>query len=190
MSERKESSFWSDFIRFVVISILIIVPVRAWVAQPFIVRGASMEPTFRDGEYLIIDELSYSFRGPARGEVIVFRFPGDTSKFFIKRVIGHPGETIEIKNNKVFLIASAGPEELGEPYLSEALTTPNERIELASDEYLVLGDNRLFSSDSRRWGAVKKELVIGRAWLRLWPLEGIRFLPGFYKIELKHGATS
>lgn len=190
MSERQAGSFWPDFIRFIIISVLIVVPVRAWVAQPFIVRGASMEPTFRDGEYLIIDELSFQFRRPERGEVVVFRFPGDTSKFFIKRIIGLPGETIEIKNNKVFLASDSGAKELKEPYLFEALTTPDERIELAENEYLVLGDNRLFSSDSRRWGAVKKELVVGRAWLRLWPLNTIKLLPGFYKIELKHGATS
>lgn len=177
MPESKASSFWKDFARFIVVSILIIVPVRAWVAQPFIVRGASMEPTFQDGEYLIIDELSYHFRNPKRGEVIVFRFPEDLSKFFIKRVVGLPGETIEIRNNKVFLARSSEETELSEPYLSETLTTPDSLLQLGGDEYLVLGDNRLFSSDSRRWGPLREELVVGRAWLRLWPLNKIDFLP-------------
>lgn len=180
MPKAGASFFWKDFARFIIVAILIIVPVRAWVAQPFIVRGASMEPTFEDGEYLIIDELSYHFRKPKRGEVIVFRFPEDVSKFFIKRVIGLPGERIELRDNKVFLVRDAKREELQEPYLAETLTTPDVAVELGKDEYLVLGDNRLFSSDSRRWGALREELVAGRAWLRLWPLNRIAFLPGLH----------
>lgn len=179
-----QKPFWSDFVRFLIISILIIVPIRAWVAQPFIVRGASMEPTFRDSEYLIIDELSYEFRKPERGEVIVFRFPEDTAKFFIKRVIGLPGETIEIENNKVFLIKDGQEQELKEPYLSEPLTAPGGLTQLGEKEYLVLGDNRLFSSDSRRWGTLPENLIIGRAWLRLWPLDRINFLPGLNRFQI------
>ena len=181
MFRDETGSFWSDLARFLIISVLIIVPIRTWVAQPFIVRGASMDPTFHDGEYLIIDELTYEFRKPERGEVIVFRFPEDASKFFIKRVIGLPGETIQIKNNKVFLITDDGEKEFREPYLTETLTAPDGTVELKAGEYLVLGDNRLFSSDSRRWGTLPENLIIGRAWLRLWPVTRVNFLPGFHK---------
>ncbi|MEK7162438.1 MAG: signal peptidase I [Patescibacteria group bacterium] len=179
MSENLKSPFWSDFLRFIVISALIIIPIRTWVAQPFLVRGASMEPTFEDGEYLIIDELSYRFREPQRGEVIVFRFPQDPSKFFIKRIIGLPDESIEIRENKIFI----GGQELNEPYLSEALTTPDGIVELGAGEYFMLGDNRLFSSDSRKWGTLEQGLIVGRAWLRLWPPNRLNFLPGIYEFQ-------
>ena len=184
MSDGEESSFWRDLIRFIIISAVIIIPIRTWIAQPFIVRGASMDPTFQDGNYLIVDELSFQFRKPERGEVIIFRFPEDTSKFFIKRVIGLPGETIEIKDNKIFLMGDSGPAEITEPYLSEPLTAPNGAVELGADEYFVLGDNRLFSSDSRRWGMLERNLVVGRAWLRLWPLDKVKFLPGAYDFSI------
>ena len=176
-----ESPFWHDFFRFVIIAAFVIVPIRAWVAQPFIVRGPSMEPTFYDTEYLIVDEFSYHFREPARGEVIVFRYPEDPSKFFIKRVIGLPGETVEIRENKVFITKDGKTEELGEPYLAEALTTPNKTIKVGEGQYFVMGDNRLFSSDSRRWGFLPRELVIGRALVRLWPPARLAMLPGFYQ---------
>lgn len=177
-----QNPFWRDFLRFIIISALIIIPIRTWVAQPFLVRGASMEPTFEDGEYLIIDELSYRFRSPERGEVIVFRYPEDPSKFFIKRIIGLPGETIEIRGNKIFLVKNSERQELSEPYLEEALTTPDGVVTLNDNEYFMLGDNRLFSSDSRRWGALNENLIIGRAILRLWPPIHINFLPGDYKL--------
>lgn len=151
MSEEKKSGFW-DFIKFTVIAILIVVPVRMWVAQPFIVYGASMRPTFENGDYLIVDELSYHLRAPERDEVIVFRYPRDPSKFFIKRVIGLPGETMKM-NNKT--------------------------ITLKGDEYFVEGDNRSASSDSRRWGPVDEKLIVGRALVRLWPFNKIGILPGF-----------
>lgn len=173
-----KSPFWKDFTRFILISALIIIPIRTWVAQPFIVRGASMEPTFDDGEYLIVDELSYHFRDPKRGEVIIFRYPNNPSKFFIKRVIGLPGEEIQIRNNNLFLLNDSQPIELNEPYLQKAITAPNALIELGEKEYFMLGDNRLFSSDSRVWGPLERGLMVGRAWLRLWPPYKIEFSPG------------
>lgn len=149
--QEKKSSFW-EFIKFAVISALIVIPFRLWIAQPFIVSGASMEPTFENGDYLIVDELSYRFREPQKGEVIVFRWPLDPSKFFIKRIIGLPGETIE---------------EIGQ------------KIILDQNEYFVEGDNYNHSSDSRIWGPVPKNLIIGRAFIRLWPLNQAEILPGF-----------
>lgn len=147
--EKKENSFW-EIIKFTLIAVLIVIPIRLWIAQPFIVSGASMEPTFDNGDYLIIDEFSYHFKNPQKGDVIVFRYPLDPKKFFIKRVAGLPGETIEINGRK---------------------------ITLGQGEYFVLGDNQGESSDSRVWGNVPEDLVIGRALLRLWPFNKADILP-------------
>jgi len=144
-----KSTLW-EIIRFVIITLLIVVPIRAYVAQPFIVSGLSMVPSFDNGEYLIIDELSYLLREPRRDEVIVFRYPKDPSKFFIKRIINLPGETV---------------------------TTNNKTYTLGPDEYFVLGDNRLMSLDSRAWGPVKKSLIKGRVLFRLFPFNRLAYLP-------------
>lgn len=163
-----------DFIwetaKIVVVSLLIILPIRYFIVQPFFVRGESMHPSFGDKDYLIIDELSYRFSQPQRGEVVVFRFPQDPSQYYIKRIIGLPGETIEIKNGEVTVYNRANPAgfALKETYLIEP--TPGEvKIKLDDNEYFVLGDNRDASSDSRRWGPLSQHLIIGRAWLRIWP---------------------
>ncbi|MBI2023927.1 signal peptidase I [Candidatus Giovannonibacteria bacterium] len=179
-----QNSFWRDFLRFIIVAAIIIIPVRTWVAQPFLVKGASMEPTFEDGEYLIIDELTLNLRSPERGEVLVFRYPVDPSKFFIKRVIGLPGETIRIKDNKIFLVKGDKDEELREPFLREALTTPDGIFNLGEKEYFMLGDNRLFSHDSRKWGILNESLIVGRAFIRLWPPPRIDFLPGNFNYSL------
>lgn len=164
---KKKESGLLEFIKVVVISVAIVLPIRAYIAQPFIVSGASMEPNFHNGEYLIIDELTYAFRAPERGEVIVFRYPLKPSEFFIKRIVGLPGETVEIKANKVFVNGT----EWAEPYLpGTSKTAINIRMILGGNEYFVLGDNRPQSSDSRFWGALPKEKIMGRALLRLWPI--------------------
>ena len=90
-----------ETIKVVVVSLAIILPIRYYLVQPFFVKGASMEANFEDGDYLLVDEISYRFSEPARGDVIIFRYPEDRSQFFIKRIIGLPGETVEIKSNKV-----------------------------------------------------------------------------------------
>ncbi|OGF62220.1 signal peptidase I [Candidatus Giovannonibacteria bacterium RIFCSPLOWO2_01_FULL_44_40] len=168
MEERKENAIW-EFVKVVVISVAIVLPIRTYIAQPFIVSGASMEPNFHDGEYLIIDELTYAFQQPKRGEVIVFRYPLKPSEFFIKRIIGLPNETVEISNGKILINNS----ELAESYFSEVVGTSqniNIKMILAKNEYFVLGDNRPHSSDSRFWGALPKEKIMGRVLLRLWPV--------------------
>lgn len=171
----------SELLRFVVTAVIIIALIRIFIAQPFIVSGASMEPTFDDGEYLIVDELSYYLRPPERGEVIIFRYPRDPSKFFIKRVIGLPGETIVIEDGRVIIKNQENPEglRLDEPYV-EILGNSRQERTLAPDEYFVLGDNRSASSDSRSWGPVGQELIIGRAFVRLYPLNDLSILPGDY----------
>lgn len=169
--EKKPNGFW-EFLKAVVISILIVVPIRAYVAQPFIVDGASMEPNFHGGNYLIIDELSYGFfRDPIRGEVVVFRAPPNPSQFYIKRIIGLPGESVEIRDNKIYITTKAGSIFiLDEPYLPRSFNTiPDMVKKLSDDEYFVLGDNRSHSSDSRIWGALPKKNITGKAFVRLWP---------------------
>ena len=177
---KKESSF-KEFVKFFVVATLIVVPLRLWVAQPFIVRGASMEPTYENSEYLVVDEFSYHFRVPQRGEVIVFRFPEDTSKIFIKRIIGLPGEKVEILNNQIHIYNKDFPNGflVKESYIGEfnAMVTADMAIVLNSDEYFVLGDNRPESSDSRLWGSLKQNLIIGRTWLRLFPFDRISVFP-------------
>lgn len=157
--------------KIIIISLLIIIPIRYFVVQPFFVRGDSMLPNFNDGEYLIIDEISYRFSEPDRGDVIIFRFPNDPSQFFIKRIIGLPSEKIVIENSEVIITNQQEPTGfiLNESYLVE--TTPgNLEIKLDPNEYFVLGDNRDSSSDSRRWGALPRHLIVGRVWLRAWPI--------------------
>jgi len=184
-SSRNEALvFIWETVKVVVISLAIILPIRYYLVQPFFVKGASMESNFEDGDYLLIDEISYRFSEPARGDVIVFRYPEDRSQFFIKRIIGLPGETIEVKNNKVIIYNDSNPEGfvLSENYLdTNQETLGNLLMRLDDNEYFVLGDNRLASSDSRRWGPVNKTLITGRALLRAWPfnkfdkIEGINY---------------
>jgi signal peptidase I len=165
-------AFVWETIKVVIISLAIILPIRYYLVQPFFVKGASMEPNFEDGDYLLVDEISYRFSKPARGDVIIFRYPEDRSQFFIKRIIGLPGETMEIKKNKVIIYNTESSEGffLAESYLdSKQETLGNLLIRLDDNEYFVLGDNRLASSDSRRWGPVNETLITGKAFLRAWP---------------------
>ncbi len=168
-----------DLIKFAVIALAIVIPVRMFIAQPFVVNGDSMFPTFHNKEYLIVDEISYIVRSPARSEVTIFRYPNDPSRFFIKRIIGMPNETIEIKNGVVKIINKENPDGfiLEEPYLNEKFTT-TETFTTGNDQYFVMGDNRNRSSDSRSWGVLPKKFMIGRAYLRLLPVGNLDYLPG------------
>jgi signal peptidase I len=179
-------SFWGELLQIVVISLIIVIPFRTYIAQPFLVSGPSMDDTFANGQYLIVDQLTYHLRNPERGEVAIFRYPLDTKKFFIKRIIGLPGETVEIKNNvaticKPDCLTDENKFSLDEPYIKKTDTSefrPDSTVTLKENEYFVLGDNRLVSSDSRVWGPVKRELITGRPFLRLFPLKKIDVFPG------------
>lgn len=169
-------AFVRETIKIIIISLAIIVPIRYYLVQPFFVKGASMEENFHDGDYLLIDEISYRFNTPQRGDVIVFRYPENPSQFFIKRIVGLPGETVEIKNSKVIIYNAEFPKGhiLEEDYLSSAQQTAgNFLVGLGGNEYYVLGDNRFQSSDSRRWGSLERNFITGRAFIRLWPLNKI-----------------
>jgi len=162
--------FWEIF-KIVIIALLIVIPIRYFLFQPFLVKGQSMEPNFHDGDYLIIDEISYRFREPRRGEVIVFKYPQALSQRFIKRVIGLPGEIIEIKDGQVKIYKENEVLILDETsYLGNLKTPGNLKVSLAENEYFVLGDNRLVSADSRNWGSLPQKLIVGRVSFRLWPL--------------------
>ena len=167
--------FIIELVKVVVISLAIIIPVRYFLIQPFYVKGASMEPTFYDHEYLIINEISYRFDQPDRGEVVVFKYPRDEKQYFIKRIVGLPGETIEIKDGKVYIYNKENPVgvELNEDfYLSEQVRTEGEKITILPDgEYFVLGDNRKSSLDSRNFGSLPESMIVGKVLLRGWPFD-------------------
>ena len=172
MSIKNTLSFIWEIIKIVIIALVIVIPVRYFLFQPFLVSGQSMEPNFENGDYLIIDEISYRFREPQRGEVIVFRYPDNPSKRFIKRVVGLPGETVEIKDGKVTVIKN-NTETLDESqYLPKGLETQGDiKISIPEDKFFVLGDNRTVSLDSRYWGLLPRKNIIGRVYLRLWPFK-------------------
>lgn len=174
--------------RVVIISLLIILPVRYFLIQPFFVKGASMVPNFHDKEYILVDKWTYRLGRPERGDVVIFRYPGDPSEYFIKRIIALPGETVRVGDNAVAVYNAEFPDgfTLNEKgYLPDTnptlcgstMTWCGRRITLEAEEYFLLGDNREHSSDSRFFGPVNISYFSGLAWLRLWPLEDIGFIP-------------
>ena len=168
--DKNPSNFWKEFGKLVLLSILIVVPFRLYIAQPFIVDGASMDPTFETGDYLIVDELTYRFKTPERGSVLIFKYPKDPRKSFIKRVIGLPNETISISDGEITVINARHPKGLilDEPYVGSS-KKENLNYVLGRGEYFVLGDNRLSSADSRVWGPVPEANIIGRPVIRFLP---------------------
>lgn len=179
LSDLKDFSF--DTIKIIVISLVIIIGIRSFVMQPFFVNGQSMEPNFYDGDYLIVNEIGYRFDNPKRGDVVIFHYPNDPRQFFIKRIIGLPGEKIEIKNNKIAIYNKEHPDgfTLDEFYIPEsAVISKDYSQELKNDEYYVLGDNRRASSDSRVWGVLEKHYIVGKAWIRAWPFDSFSVFEG------------
>lgn len=180
-TKTKWQSFW-ELVRFAIIALIIVIPIRLFVAEPFIVSGLSMFPTFNNGDYLIVDKISYELGTPQRDDVVVFRYPNDTTKFFIKRIIGLPNETVDIKGNTVTITNAQHPQgfQLDQPFVQNPADNDTHFV-LGNDEYFVMGDNRSASSDSRYWGAVKRNLLQGKALLRLLPITNINLWPGNYK---------
>ncbi len=166
--------FILELVKIVVLAGVTIFLVRNFLFKPFYVKGASMEPNFQEKEYLIIDELSYRLRDPARGDVIVFRPPENPQEYFLKRIIGLPGEHVKVAEGRVIIYNEDHPEGvvLNESYLPPNLLTFGESNKiLASDEFFLLGDNRPNSFDSRRFGSIQRDAIVGRAWLRGWPFD-------------------
>lgn len=175
-----------ELIKIAIIAFVIVAPIRYFLFQPFIVSGASMAPNFTSGDYLIIDEISYRFSEPQRGDVVVFNasfIKGFSGQRFIKRIIGLPGETVNIVNGKVEIIKDDKTIVLSEKYLPSDLKTYGygdygmslmpEKITLKSNEYFAMGDNRSGSYDSRAWGVVNKKYIIGKASLRIFPITNL-----------------
>lgn len=180
-SEKAPENFFKELMRFFLLALVIVVPVRVFIAQPFIVQGASMQPTFESGEYLIIDQLSYRFHAPERGDVVVFKYPRDPRQFFIKRIIGLPKETVVVTDEAIHITNAEHPNgfTIDESYISSIESFDSYlKITLAHDEYFVMGDNRPASSDSRVWGALPEKNILGRAFLRVLPLRSFNIFPG------------
>ncbi|MEK7562557.1 MAG: signal peptidase I [Patescibacteria group bacterium] len=171
---QKYAPFVWEVLKIFIIASVIVLPIRYFLFQPFIVKGDSMVPNFLSGDYLIVDELSYRFSDPQRGDVIVFKYPKDATQRFIKRVIGLPGETVDVSNGSVTISKDGKSFVLAEAYIPPDLKTYGDaRTVLGADEFFVLGDNREFSYDSRRWGSVPKKDIIGKALLRILPLAAL-----------------
>jgi signal peptidase I len=175
--------FWAFFevVETIVIAVVAVVLVRMFVVQPFVVSGASMEPSFYNGNYLLVDELTYRFREPQRGEVIVFRYPGDNKSFYIKRIIAFPGEHVKVQDGKVTVTQKNGEEVvLEEPYLGDRITNGSFDRVLLDGEYFVMGDNRNFSFDSRSWEhQLTRGNIVGLVKLKLWPTVEVLSVPRY-----------
>ena len=166
---------------YTVIALGLALFIRFFIAAPYVVSGSSMEPNFEDWHYLIVDRLSYDFGAPARGDVIVLDLPQNESRALIKRIIGLPNETVILSGQNVRIVNAEHPKgfTLEEPYLDPAnLTGVNElTMQLGPDEFFVLGDNRRVSADSRIWGSLPRKDIVGRVFLRLYPLNKLGILP-------------
>lgn len=162
--------------------------IRFYIAAPYVVVGASMEPTFENYHYLIIDRLTYRFEAPKRGDVIVLDLPQETSRALIKRVIGLPGDTVILEGQRVEIVNAEHSDGfvLDEPYLDPANLggASHLRVALGDNQYFVLGDNRRVSADSRLWGILPKDDIVGRVFLRLYPLNEIGIFPGEFKFKI------
>ncbi len=183
-------SFLLEIVKVFILALVIITPIRVFLFQPFFVQGASMEPNFENGEYLIINELGYKetdigiggkelfsvspFKNLERGDTIVFKYPKDPKQYFIKRIVGLPGEKVKVSNGKVYIFNKENPDgfvldESG--YLSKEITTPGDLVQqLSETEYFAMGDNRFYRHDSRAWGPLDEKFVIGKVLIRAWPL--------------------
>ncbi|MGB0756995.1 MAG: signal peptidase I [Patescibacteria group bacterium] len=173
-------NYFLEVVKVFLIALAIVVPVRYFLVQPFYVKGSSMVPNFEDHEYLIIDELSFRFRAPERGEVVVFRYPKNPRQYYIKRIVGLPGETVSIEDGLVYLIDDTGnKQQLDEAeYLDEELKTQGynySQVTLQDNEYYVMGDNRNASYDSRQFGPLEEDFIVGRAMVRVLPLDRIDY---------------
>jgi len=195
----KEKHTWKqelwEWVKVIIIALLVSLPIRYFIAEPFIVDGASMDPTFSTGQFLIVDRLTYDFSKPKRGDVIVFKYPNDPSVYYIKRIVGLPGETVDIKDGKVFIIEPSDPTQvytssstqassteiaLTETYVAQSHMTSDtlKTTPLGPTQYFVMGDNRAQSYDSRAWGPVDSKLIIGRPIMRLLPITSLSVFPG------------
>jgi signal peptidase I len=177
-----------EMVKVFLLAVVVIIPVRVFLFQPFFVQGSSMEPNFEDGQYLVVSEFGYkqtnldllhftvdSFKTIDRQDVVVFRYPKNPEQFFIKRVIGLPGESVAVRQGKVIIYNALRPDGFvldEHAYLGLGVLTQDiPKVSVGENEYFVMGDNRMFSYDSRMFGPINKDALIGRVLLRAWPVE-------------------
>jgi signal peptidase I len=194
-----------EIVETLVLTLVIYLLIHNFIAQPFEVDQNSMMPTIQPREYVLIDKLSPRFNDYRRGDVVVFQPPEDYQQGgipFIKRVIGLPGDTVSLENGEVFITPPGGsPVRIEEPYVAldtDGRTVPTQPRDAPSTSewtvpegsYFVMGDNRLQSQDSRVFGPIERELIVGRAWLRYFPLDRIGFVerPGYPGLPEEEGA--
>lgn len=175
---RKIGVFLLDIVETVVIALAIFVVIYLFAAQPHQVRGASMQPNFQNGEYILTDKISYKFRNPERGEVVIFRAPKNQELDYIKRVVGLPGEHVKIEKGNIYINGKNLTESYlpHEPIFTGTFLQEGQENILGEGEFFVMGDNRNHSSDSRDWGPIIKDLIVGKAILRYWPVNEIGFI--------------
>lgn len=172
-----------EWIKVIVMALIISLPIRFFIAEPFIVKGASMDPTFATGQFLIVDRLTYRLEEPNRGDVVVFQYPNNPKTYYIKRIIGLPGEKLTFNNGIISIKQSSTTSfTLNEPYIEKIHRSyENLEVSLGPTEYFVMGDNRAESSDSRSWGPLDRHFITGRPIIRLLPINKLSVLPGEYK---------
>ncbi|MBI4836664.1 MAG: signal peptidase I [Candidatus Abawacabacteria bacterium] len=181
---RENLKILADLLYNIAIIVVIVAVVRYTLISPFQVNGSSMIPNLQNAEFLMVDKLSYYLHEPQRGDIIVLIPPPDTDLYYVKRIIGLPGEKIEFLDGQVIIHNDAHPEgkKLDEPYLSAENektywpTHENKIIDIPPENYFVMGDNRRASNDSRSWGILNRHNIEGRAWFVFLPLNGIRLL--------------
>ena len=181
IQEPPRSKLWQfvENVIYILVAIGLASLIQAFIVRPFIVSGTSMDPVIKNGQYILIDEVTYRLHAPERGDVVVFKAPPEPTKYYIKRIIGLPGDTVSITNGHITITNSAHPDGLvlNEPYIvHESHDTTTKTV--PADQYFVMGDNRSGSYDSRGWGTLPVSNIRGRAWLRLLPLNAISYLPG------------
>ncbi|MEW6573680.1 MAG: signal peptidase I [Bacillota bacterium] len=169
----KRSGFFGDILESLVIAIILAIFIRAFIFQPFYIPSGSMKPTLFQGDRIIVSKLSYRLHPPERGDIIVFRFPLNEKKNYVKRLIGLSGETVQLSDGKLFINGRETPE----PYLPPGTYFADfGPVKVPEDSYFMLGDNRMNSEDSRVWGFLDRRLIVGKAVLLYWPITRINLV--------------
>jgi signal peptidase I len=177
-TSRRRAHLAREIIETIVLTVVIFVAIR-YSVQTFRVDGSSMQPGLNSDEYVLVNKLAYLFSGPARGDVIVFHWPVDPTQDFIKRVIGLPGDTINVTPNQIIVNGITLNEKA---YISAPVNATPRVFKLPANEYFVMGDNRPYSSDSRSWGTVPRDYIIGKATVVFWPLGNWEVIPTYSSV--------
>ncbi|MEK7526768.1 MAG: signal peptidase I [Patescibacteria group bacterium] len=174
-------AFILDILQVVVFAVAIFLFVYLLVLQPHKIKGQSMDPTFKDSEFLLTDKITYRFGEPKRGDVVVFKAPPDDKDEYIKRIIGLPGDTVKVQGGKVYVNNTLLDEKA---YLDTSVVTQpgifaaeGREIKVSQGEYFLMGDNRPHSFDSRNFGPISQEKFTGRAWVSYWPPQKAGVVP-------------